>query len=318
MKCSCLTLVMFLVAVDAPGQSVGTVFRTAVDLVALNVVVTDPHQKFVAGLSSADFSVFEDGVRQDVSYFAAGDVPLDMAILLDTSASMSERMAIVHKAAERFVATLRPGDRVMVVDIKDTTRVLHALSPDIKGAVSAIQGTQASGGTALYNALYVTFKELMKAHHNSADEMRRQAIVVLSDGRDTASLMSFDDVMDVAKRSGIAAYTITVQPRLARRLEDGSGGTRILSAWEFAMKTLAQETGARPFFPLDIRELDGVYGSIATELASQYAIAYTPKNTRQDGAFRRVVVQVSDRPGVQTRTRSGYLSARPARTGALE
>ena len=340
MRWSCLTLACLLVAIDVHGQtpapaqlspnSIGSaasqgpfsdptsaVFRTAVDLVALNVVVTDPHQQFVSGLSSDDFAVFEDGVQQDVSYFAATAVPLDMAILLDTSASMADKMTIVHKAAQRFVATLRPGDRAMVVDIKDFTKVLYPLSWDTNGAIPAILSTKAGGGTGLYGGLYLTLKELTKARRDSGDEVRRQAIVVLSDGNDTTSLISFDDVMDVAKQSAIATFTITVQSRLASVLEGTSGG-RVLSEFEFAMKSLAQETGARSFFPTDLKQLDGVYGSIATELASQYAIAYTPKNPRQDGAFRRIVVQVTDHPGMRTRTRSGYMSPRPPRRGSLE
>ena len=303
-------------AVPVPTAGVtGPVFRSSVDLVALNVIVTDVRQRFVPGLSVRDFAVFEDGVLQDVSFFAASEVPLDIALLLDTSASMTDKMAIVQRAALGFLATLRPSDRAMIVDIKDATRVLHALQSSDSDMESAVRMTRAGGGTGLYNGLYMTFKELVKSRTANTAGVRRQAIVVLSDGQDTSSLMSFDDVMDVAKQSGIATYTITLRgPRLSAY--EQARGTRFFSQSEFSMRTLAQETGGQAFFPLEIGELDGVYASIAKELASQYALGYTPKTSRSDGRFRRIVVQVPASPEMRIRTRSGYTPRRTA--GALE
>jgi Ca-activated chloride channel family protein len=301
-------------AQQAPLNNADTpsaVFRTGVDLVALNVVVTDGQQKFVTGLSADQFLVFEDGVQQDVSFFAAKDVPLDLAILLDTSASMTDKLTTMQEAAIGFASTMRPGDRVTIVDIKDTVKVLLPLAAEPADAPEAIRATFARGGTALYNGLYMTLKDMVKQRRDNG-EVRRQAIAVLSDGEDTASLIGFDDVMDVAKQSGIAIYTITLRsPYLVKTA--AANGQRYFSQSEFGMKALAQETGARAFFPSDISELAGVYGSIAEELATQYAIGYTSKNPKKDGAFRRVIVRVGDHPGARTRTRSGYQSARTGR-----
>src|SRR5690242_12310693 len=94
------------------------VFRGSIDLVALNVVVTDNDQKLVTGLTASDFAVFEDGVQQDVSFFATSQVPLDLALLLDTSASMSDKMKTMQEAAVGFAGSLRTGDRLTIVDIK--------------------------------------------------------------------------------------------------------------------------------------------------------------------------------------------------------
>jgi VWFA-related protein len=267
-----------------------TTFRSGVDLVALNVVVTDGQQ-----------------IRQEVSFFAAGEVPLDLAILLDTSASMTDKMATAQQAAIGFASTLRPIDRLLVVDIKDATKILSPLSGDVEPARQAILSTAARGGTALYNGLYLTLKELAKERAAST-EVRRQAIVVLSDGDDTASLLSFDDVMQVAKASDISIYTITLRSKWVTR-HTTMPGQRYFSQSEFAMKSLAQETGARSFFPGDIAELAGVYDTIAQELASQYALGYISKNPKRDGAYRRVIVRVADHAGAQTRTRAGYQAA---------
>jgi VWFA-related protein len=138
--------------------------------------------------------------------------------------------------------------------------------------------------------------------HASDGDIRRQAIAVFTDGEDTASLVTFDDLMALAKQAGITIYTIGLKsPYPAMTLTS----TKYFSESEFALKALAFETGARSFFPTDIAQLAGIYGVITQELASQYAIGYTSKNPRQDGAFRRIVVRVTE-PNVRTRTRSGY------------
>ena len=336
MRTSCVILSILLIAVEAHAQALVTpvpdasapaaatpspsdnpshadipktpLFRAGVDLVALSVVVTDPQQRFVTGLEPADFAVFEDGVQQDVSFFAAQQVPLDLALLLDTSASMLDKMQTMQTAAVGFLNTLRSGDRAIIIDIKDNVRIAYPLGVDFREAHAAVRGTVARGGTALYNGLYLALKEMVKQRKANGD-VRRQAIAVLSDGEDTASLVGYDDVMELAKQSGITVYTITLKSAFAIK-QASQSGRRYFSESEFAMKALAQETGARSFFPTDIDELAGVYDAIATELAHQYAIGYSPKNARPDGAFRRVVVRVADRPDVRTRTRSGYMAAR--------
>ena len=126
---------------------------------------------------------------------------MDLALLLDTSASMADKMSIVHEAATGFVSSAKPGDRVTIVDIKDGVKVLHPLDEDLDGARAAIRSTAARGGTALYNGLYMTLKEMVKLRRTNG-EVRRQAMLVLSDGDDTSSLVDFDDVMEVAKAVG--------------------------------------------------------------------------------------------------------------------
>ena len=141
----------------------------------------------------------------------------------------------------------------------------------------------------------------MKA--SSADDVRRQAIVVLSDGEDTTSLVSFEEVMELAKRSETVIYTIGLQPREPSALK----GFREA---EFVLRQFAQETGGRSFFVQKAEELTGVYGQISDELSSQYTMGYAPKNAKRDGAWRRLMVQVG-RSNVTVRTKRGYYA--PAR-----
>ena len=290
-------------AAAAPARPAdkGSVFRSGVDLVSLNVIVTDAKDKFVTGLTRQNFIVYEDGVLQDLTFFAASNVPLDLAVVLDSSSSMTDKMATVQQAAIGFASHLRQGDRITVVGIKDTVRTLHPLNEDVNGACDAISHATASGGTALYNALYTTIRQMAKVHAADGD-IRRQAIAVLTDGDDTASLVMFDDLLVLAKQAGIAIYTITLKSPVQTLW---LANNKSFSESEFAMKALAQETGARSFFPTDISQLAGVYGLITQELANQYAVGYTSTNPRQDGAFHRIVVRVTE-PNLRTRTRSGY------------
>jgi Ca-activated chloride channel homolog len=307
-KGAALVLLSALGTTGVRGQERTATFKGAVDLVALNVVVVDGRQQFVSGLTAENFAIYEDGVQQDVSFFAAGELPLDLAMLLDTSASMQIKLPTAQQAAIRFASALRPIDRLLVVDVKETTSILTPLSHDLKAAKDAILSTFAQGGTALYNGLYTTLKELARQRRGET-EMRRQAIVILSDGDDTSSLVSFDDVMELAKQSGISIYTIMLGSGTGSASTAAEKGERA-SRLEYGMKALAQETGARSFVALEVGDLAGVYKSIGNELASQYALGYTSNNQRRDGAFRRVVVRLVDRAGARPRTRSGYFAPR--------
>jgi Ca-activated chloride channel family protein len=132
--------------------------------------------------------------------------------------------------------------------------------------------------------------------------IRRQAIVVLSDGEDTSSLLPFEEVLDLAKRSETAIYAIGL-----RSTDGSSSAGKGFREAEFVLRQLSQETGGRSFFPGQIADLNGIYGQIAEELSSQYTVGYTSKNPKRDGAWRRVVVRLN-RPGVSARTKQGYFA----------
>ena len=301
MKVLIVALSCLLCCGQLGAQGTEGTFRSGVDLVSVNVIVTDNRDKFVTGLTQNDFTVFEDGIQQDVSFFAAANVPLDLAILLDMSSSMSDKMTTVQEAAIGFASHLHEGDRVSVIGIRDSARTLHDLDGDVKGACEAIRRTTAGAGTALYNALYTSIKQMQKVHATDGN-VRRQAIALLTDGDDTTSIVSYDDVLALAKQAGIAIYTIALKspyPSIALTSQ------KYFSESEFAMRSLAQETGARAFFPTDITQLAGVYTLITDELSNQYALGYSSNNLKQDGSFRRINVRV-DEPNVRTRTRSGY------------
>jgi Ca-activated chloride channel family protein len=176
--------------------------------------------------------------------------------------------------------------------------ILQSFTTDGAALERAIRDTSAGGSTSLHNAIYIALNELKKQRAGSAEEVRRQAIVVLSDGEDTSSLLPFEEVLELAKRSETAVYAIGL------RSKDPLMGKGFREA-EYVLRSLAQETGGRVFFPTSVQQLPDIYNQISDELANQYSMGYTPRNPRRDGSWRRVVVRVA-RPNAVARTKQGY------------
>ena len=282
-----------VVAAQAPQPS----FRTGVELVSLNVTVSEG-QHYLTDLEQGDFNVYEDGVQQNITFFNKTNLPISLALLLDTSASMDTKLPTAQEAAVGFAKRLRKQDLAEVIDFDNRVSVLQAFTNSSPELEQAIRRTSAGGSTSLYNAVYIALKDLKKAVAKNTDDIRRQAIIVLSDGEDTSSLLPFEEVLDLAKRSETAIYSIGLR-------DNESGGSKLFKEAEFVLKQFSQETGGRAFFPNQLSDLSTVYGQIADELSSQYTVGYTSKNPKRDGAWRRLVVRVN-RPNVSTRTKLGY------------
>ena len=274
-------------------------FRAGVDIVSLNVTVQDAAGHYVTELEQGDFSIFEDGSKQEITFFNRRQQPIALSMLLDSSASMEDKLEDLQVAAKSFVKRLKPNDIAQVIDFDSRVEIRQTFTGNQAELEGGIGKTAAGGSTSLHNAIYIALKELRKVRAVNEEDVRRQALVVFSDGEDTSSLISFDEVLDLAKRSETAIYTIAL-----RGVDTQTKGFREA---EFVMRQLAQETGGRSFFPSRIDELSAVYAQIADELASQYTIGYTSKNARRDGAFRRIVVQTS-KQGLTPRTKKGYFA----------
>ncbi len=289
---------VLLATIAAAAQEPPRVFRAGVDLVSLNVTVSDGQNRYVTDLERDDFTVFEDGAKQDLQFFSRSNLPIALSLLIDTSASMEERLIVAQDAAVGFAQRIRPQDLAQVVDFDSRVEIVQGFTNETAALERAIRATSSGGSTSLYNAVYIALRELAKVKAKSQEDVRRQAIVVLSDGEDTTSLVSFEEVMELARRSETAIYTIGLQPR-------EEGALKGFREAEFVLRQLAQETGGRSFFVQRAEELSGVYGHIADELSSQYTMGYASKNPKRDGAWRKVLVQVS-RPNTTVRTRRGY------------
>ncbi len=283
-------------AVAGSGVQGQKPYRGGIDLVSLHVTVTDG-TRYITDLEEKDFEVYEDGVKQHVTFFSKVQQPIALAVLLDTSASMESSLSMAQEAAIGFARRIRAGDLMEVIDFNGQVTILQAFTADVAALERAIRRTTANGSTALYNAIYISLRSLQKARAANEEEIRRQAIIVLSDGDDTSSLVAYDEVLDLTRRSETAIYAIGLRPN--------DGHRRDFKQAEFALRQLSQATGGQLFYPNSASELPRIYDQIAQELASQYAIGYTSTNPLGNGAWRRISVKVG-RPGAIGRTRQGY------------
>jgi Ca-activated chloride channel homolog len=277
-------------------------FEVGIDVINLNVSVREGRNS-VGDLRREDFAVYEDGVRQDLTLFVHERLPLSVTLMIDTSSSMSEKLAVAQKAATRFVAVLEPGDRAEVVGFDVRVSTLADFSDDHAALEAAIARTQARGPTALHNALWTALKSLER--EKTPGQLRRRALVLLSDGEDTASVVADEQVLDLARKSEAGIYAISLRPErsLDRMRRSFSQAAQLLT-------TLAQESGGRVYFPSSLSELDDVYGRVAEELRTLYSLGYVSHNRRQDGKWRRIVVRVPQREGLEVRHRIGYFGPR--------
>ena len=297
-----IVLLSATVVLDARQRAT---YRAGVDLVTLSVTVTDAGGRPVGGLDAKDFVVLEDGRRQQLTYFAPATTGLSVSLLVDSSASMEEQMFPAQKAASDFVARLRPGDVAQIVDFDSRVQILQTFTDDQSLLEAAIQRLAPGGSTSLFNAVYVSLRELEALRASTADEVRREVIVLLSDGEDTSSLVEFDQVMDLARRSQTVIYTIALgaagEP--ARAAKPMSG--------EFALRRMAVETGGRMFTTKEAAGLAGVYSEISRELTSQYVLGYLSTG-EANGRWRQLSVRVGQ-PNLQARTRTGYFASASSR-----
>lgn len=280
-------------------------FRASVDMVSLSVTVAEAGPgapRYVTDLAQADFEVYEDGAKQDVTLFNRSNSPIALSLLMDSSASMQDKLETAQEAAVGFARKLRPQDLAEVIDFDSRATITQAFTSDTAKLERAIRMASAGGPTSMYQALYIAMSEFKKLKKTdvSSDDIRRQAVVLLSDGVDTSSLFSFDDILDIVKRSETAVYTIGL-----RSSEDIA--SKGFSGADFELRQLAQQTGGRAFFPRQIADLAAVYSEIADELSSQYTLGYTSRNQRRDGTWRRIIVRIN-RPNTALRTKQGYFA----------
>ena len=278
-------------------------FQSGVEVIRLSVSVTDEKGRHVSGVAEKDFAVFEDGVRQDLSFFTRDALPLSGALLLDCSASMDQKLRVAQEAGVRFVRALRPQDAAQVVQFSDRVQVLQDFTSDQGVLEGALRTTRASGATVLYNSLYVTLKELRD--QGTPDAPRRRAVVLLSDGEDTASLATEDQVLALGREGEIAVYAISLRLDTTLAREEAA-----VSRAKYFLTTLTRDTGGEVYFPERLSDLDTVYSRIAEDLRSKYTLGYVSTNGNRDGRWPRIQVRTPGREGLRTRHKLGYYGAR--------
>jgi VWFA-related protein len=270
-------------------------FKVAVAAVNLNVVVTDKNGRFVPGLKESDFEVYENSVRQELSFFNPEVTPITVLLLLDASTSIRPSVDGVKEAAANFVGKLWDGDQAIVGDFNERVRFSTYFTDDVDRLVATIQSLYPSGWTALYDAILLSIFKLESVEG-------RKALLVFTDGDDSRSVgvgseATKDDAVEGAKFSEVVIYSVGFQGRR------GFGGSGVNKGF---LKRLSKETGGSAFFPKNIGQLNESFDQIQEELHSQYRMAYVPTLVEQDGTWRAIEVRIKDQPDLVVRTRTGY------------
>jgi Ca-activated chloride channel homolog len=275
--------------------------RIDVRLIELAVVVTDAAGRPVPGLPKEAFRVRQDGREQEVAAFEnAGELPLTLALAIDSSASMFLKLPDVRKAVAALLGDGLTGrDRALLIDFDTEPRLVKPVTRDLEAVSSALRALSADGGTALWGAVSFSLAQLRGISG-------RKALVVYSDGIDEGERFSYSSSLSAARDSGIPIYLIVANPRAARG-EDGGFLTEPSSA---RFKRLAEAGGGQVYFVEPSQDLTGVYRQILSELRSQYTLGFYPQETASLDGWQRIEVEVKGETGLTARTVAG-LPARP-------
>jgi Ca-activated chloride channel family protein len=266
-----------------------------VNRVILWVTAKDKDGNIVTDLSRDDFKIYEDGDEQKVLDFHSEERPIKMAILIDTSGSMVDKISEVHDAAGAFVENLRDIDEALVIDFDENVFLIQELTNDVDALKEAITSTEPLGGTSLYDALHAAYRKI-----GTFDG--RKVIVVLSDGEDTLSQFGFERILQEARSNSTMIYTIGLG------IEGGAPRRDVL-------KDFSSSTGGEFYYVKKKGTLGVAYERIAEELGKQYYLTYSTSNEDWNGKWIKLKVE-SLREGVEIRARKGYFAVRSPGHGA--
>lgn len=292
-----------------PATPEESMLKLDTSLVIVPVSAIDKNGKFVPGLVSNDFQLFENGIKQEITEFGSSEAPFHVALLIDTSPSTRFKIEDMQDAAIAFLDQLRPQDQVMVVSFDNNVRVDSEFTNNRDRLMRAILRTRTGGGTRVYDALDLSLTERLKKVQG------RKAIVVFTDGVDTTSRLSYpEDVMTHVEESGVLVYSIRFDTLLDVQPQNNTGPLppgNSKEDYDFArsfLKDLALRSGSRTIDVETTTDLHQAFNTIAEELRKQYWLGYYPENTERDGSYRRIKVNVN-KPDIVIRSRQGYRAA---------
>jgi VWFA-related protein len=290
-------------------------------LVHLVVTVVDRHHDFITDLDKSDFKVIDNGAPQVIRFFGREtDLPLRIALLLDTSNSIRPRLKFEKDAAIDFLDKVirRDKDLAFLMTFDNEPQVIQDYTYDVDRLTSAIQEQRAGGGTALNDAIYMAAEKLAHPPVPVGPETEvRRVIVVISDGDDNLSDRALSDAIDASIRSEVAVFTVSTSTDWLA-IDDASRPSKYhIEGGDKILQQFADQTGGHAFFPYRVDDLAQSFLDIGTELRSQYFIAYAPSNPPPVGVYRKINVE-TNRKGLTVRTRKGYYSPMSAGTPAAQ
>jgi Ca-activated chloride channel homolog len=283
-------------AVSAPrvaAQSQG--IHIEVDLVNILASVTDRESRPIPSLPASAFEVYDDGVKQKIDIFEAEThLPLDLALMIDSSMSTKLDFPLQREAAARFIQKIvRPTDTLSVFSFDDKVKPLTDFSSNVPRLQDAVRKIKIGAGTAMYDAVYLGSSSLEKQKPD-----RRRVLVLVTDAGESTSRASYETARNEAIRSGAMLYTVCLRP-----MKSESGRN---TAGEHALQTITEMTGGAMFFPDDASQLDPIYSQIDRELRTQYRIGYYPERKPGGGTVRKIELKVAG--DYRVRYRQAYIS----------
>ena len=272
-----------------------TVIQVDVTRVNMLFTVTDKKGRFITNLAKEDFEVIEGKKPQIIQEFnAESDLPLRLAVLIDTSNSIRDRFRFEQEAASEFLKSVVHAnvDKAMVVSFDTSPELVSDLVDDTDKLDRAIRDLRPGGGTSLYDAIFFACRD--KLQQDQPKHKFRRAMVIVSDGDDNQSRYSRDQALEMAQKADVMIFAISTN---ISRIE--SDGDKVL-------KYLTSETGGRPFFPFKVEDLEQDFENIANELRHQYNLSYRPQPLTTDGLFHIIDVRVKNRRELVVHARKGY------------
>lgn len=261
--------------------------RVDVDLVLVNVTVTDPFNRLVTGLESENFRIFEEKGEQELIHFSSEDVPISIGVVFDLSGSMSNKVDKARLAAIQFFKTANPQDEFCLVKFGDRAELASRFTTSVDDLQSKLMYANAKGRTALLDAIYLGLST-MKGARNT-----KKALLIISDGGDNSSRYNESDIRNFVKESDVQLYAIGIyEPAGTRgRTPEEMGGPSLLN-------DLAELTGGRAFTVENLNDLPDIAAKISMELRNQYVLGYKPANKARDGKWRKIKVRLRPPKGL--------------------
>jgi Ca-activated chloride channel homolog len=285
---------------EETSQEPSTTIHVNVKLVNVFVTVTDQNGAPVGGLSKANFELSEDGTPQKIAVFdKESALPLSIVLDVDTSLSTRRDLPLELASARRFVhAILRPVDALSLYQFSEVVDEVTPFTSDLRTIDRAIDRVHLGSATALYDALYLSAQALER-------RQGRKVLVVITDGGDTVSQVSYQDALREAQEAEALVYSIIIVPIEASAGRDTGG--------EHALIQLSEDTGGRYFYATSTPQLDNAFRQISDELRTQYLLAYYPVRRFSDNDFRQIQVTVQGTPeaaSLKVRHRTGYYTSK--------
>src|ERR1700674_2327196 len=284
-----------------PGQASsaekqGSTIKVQVNLVVLHTTVLDDRGRFADGLKQENFRVLEDKVEQKLSVFKREDVPVSMGLVIDNSGSMRDKRPRVNEAAITLVESSNPQDEAFVVNFNDDfyldlDKDFTSSVPELKEALERIDSR---GSTALYDAIIGSLDHLKKASKD------KRVLLIVTDGEDNTSHNSLDRTIREIQKTDTVIYTIGLLSEESKKNSKRA---------KKALEQIALASGGLAFFPENVDDVHNICEQVARDIRNQYTLAYYPTNTKRDGTFRTVQVEVIPPRGrgkLVARTRNGY------------